>query len=165
MAELVKTFISQLDYYFPSDILHEVLRALPQNMSDKEADTDCPKGVSMFVRKLAKHSPILCYYNLTSLIGLFDRDNYLLRQAALKVLANVLISYVNEPEPEESDDEENSQGTEGEAGHHLSSKREREERKKLTNELILKMIIKRFNDKSSFVKSKALKVARRITEH
>jgi hypothetical protein len=55
----------------PSIILYEVLRNIEANDSDKE--TDGIKSVSTFIRKLAKHTPTLCYYNMGILINLFER--------------------------------------------------------------------------------------------
>ena len=40
---------------------------------------------------------------------MFEQENYLIRQAALKVLTNVLIYYINDPEQEESDDDDDDE--------------------------------------------------------
>ena len=73
----------------PSEILREVLGQAESNDSEKE-DTDGPKGVSVFIRKLVKHSARLCYCNIGALLTLFERANYHYRQAILKVLANLI---------------------------------------------------------------------------
>jgi len=59
--------------------LYEVLKNVEANDSDKE--TDGVKSVSTFIRKIAKLSPTLCYYRMEILMNLFERQNYMYRNA------------------------------------------------------------------------------------
>ena len=59
------------------------------------------RSVSAFIRKVAKFSPALCYFNMSGLLTLFERQNYNCRLAILKVLANVIIGFLNQKDDED----------------------------------------------------------------
>ena len=85
----------------------ERIKELGNNDSDKE--TDLVKGASKFLRKLATHTPKLCYHNIKLLFQLFDKPQYTYRQAILKILGKVVVEFlqkqlINEDSDDDSDD-------------------------------------------------------------
>ena len=77
--------------------------------SDSDKDTEVVKGASKFLRKLATHTPKLCYHNIQLLFQLFDKPQYFYRQAILKILGNIVTEFlqkqlVNEDSDDDSDD-------------------------------------------------------------
>jgi hypothetical protein len=65
------------------------------------------KGASKFLKKLAKHTPKLCYFNIGLLFELFDKSHYLYRQTILKILGNIVTDFLsNELANEDSSDED-----------------------------------------------------------
>lgn len=51
----------------------ERIRELGNTDSDKDTETDLVKGASKFLKKLAKHTPRLCYNNIGLLFELFSK--------------------------------------------------------------------------------------------
>jgi hypothetical protein len=47
--------------------------------AENDKDNDMTKGASKFLKKLAKITPKLCYYNIGLLFELFDKSHYLYR--------------------------------------------------------------------------------------
>jgi hypothetical protein len=92
VAELLKVFVDRGNLQFPSLLLRELLSQVENN--DTENETEGLRNVCHFIRKLAKHTPRLCYCNIEPLLNLFSRQSHYSRQAILKVLANVVIYYI-----------------------------------------------------------------------
>ena len=57
---------------------------------DKAQENASVKNIGSFLRKLSKRQPKLMYQNISALLTFFECESYLLRQAIIKILANVV---------------------------------------------------------------------------
>jgi len=70
---------------------NEVLRELTTGIrEDKAQESASIKNIGSFLRKLSKRQPKLMYQNISTLLSFFECESYLLRQAVIKILANVV---------------------------------------------------------------------------
>ena len=49
------------------------------------------KNIAVFLQKLSKRAPKAVYGNISSLLGFFDCEAYLLRQSLIKILAYTIM--------------------------------------------------------------------------
>jgi hypothetical protein len=94
------------------------------------------------LRKLSKSAPKVVYQNISSLLGFFDCEAYLLRQAIIKILANIIL-YVLKQDT-------------GDAHTQVVYN--------TTKEKFLELLYKRFHDKSAYCRAKVCKVFVKLTE-
>ncbi len=74
----------------PNEIIREVTKQIFHN--DSSHETVGIKNIGKFLRKLSKEAPKVVYQNISSLLGFFDCESYLLRQTIIKILANIIIN-------------------------------------------------------------------------
>lgn len=97
--------------------------------------------------KLSKQAPRAVYQNIGSLLGFFDCESYLLRQSLIKVLSNVIQKVLSPQELDASAMTEQQRMI-----YHQ------------TKEKFFELLLKRFLDKSSFCRSKVIKVFVKLSE-
>jgi len=124
----------------PNEIIRELTKQIFHN--DSSHETVGIKNVGIFLRKLSKNAPKIVYQNISSLLGFFDCEAYLLRQAIIKILANI-VQYVLTTEAGDPHTQAvyNS-----------------------TKEKFLDLLYKRFQDKSAYCRAKVCKVFIKLTE-
>lgn len=124
----------------PNEIIRELTKQIFHN--DSSHETVGIKNVGIFLRKLSKLSPKIVYQNISSLLGFFDCEAYLLRQAIIKILANI-IQYVLTIDTGDA----NTQAVYN-----------------TTKEKFMELLFKRFHDKSAYCRAKVIKVFLKLTE-
>lgn len=75
----------------PNEVIRELAKSIFHNDSSHESIGI--KNIAIFLKKLSKICPKLVYQNTSMLLGFFDCESFLLRQAIIKILANI-IQYV-----------------------------------------------------------------------
>jgi len=87
MAEFVALVAEKQGNVMPNEIIRELTKQIFHN--DSSHETIGIKNVGIFLRKLSKNSAKVVYQNISSLLGFFDCEAYLLRQSMIKILANI----------------------------------------------------------------------------
>ena len=93
--------------------------------------------------KLSKHAPKAIYLNIGCLLAFFDCESYLLRQALIKILSNIIQKVLSQ----DTLTDENTARIFA-----------------MTKIKFLELLIKRFLDKSSYCRVKVMKVFVKLTE-
>ena len=123
-----------------NDIIRDLTKSIFNN--DSSYETLGIKNVGIFLRKLSKKSPKVIYQNISSLLGFFDCEVYLLRQCLIKILANIITLVLTT--------ETNDAQTQVVYNQ--------------TKDKFLDLLIKRFYDKSAYCRAKVLKVFKKLTD-
>ena len=76
------------------DLANVIIRDLTKSIfhNDSSHESLGIKNVAIFLRKLSKKAPKVIYQNVSSLLGFFDCEAYLLRQSLIKILSNIIES-------------------------------------------------------------------------
>jgi hypothetical protein len=86
--------VEKQGYKIAGDIIQDLTKQIFH--TDSSHETIGIKNIAKFLSKLSKLSPKAVYGNISSLLGFFDCEAYLLRQSLIKILANT-IQYVLNP--------------------------------------------------------------------
>lgn len=146
LSEFVGLMNSQTqENQLASEIIRDLTKQIFHN--DSSHETVGIKNVAKFLSKLSKQAPRAVYQNIGSLLGFFDCESYLLRQSLIKILSNVIQRVLS---PQELD--ASSMSDQQRMIYHQ------------TKEKFFELLLKRFLDKSSFCRSKVIKVFYKLTE-
>jgi len=77
MAEFVALVSEKQGNQMPNEIIRELTKQIFHN--DSSHETIGIKNVAIFLRKLSKSAAKVVYQNISSLLGFFDCESYLLR--------------------------------------------------------------------------------------
>ena len=97
MAEFVKLVVDRQGPLIATEVISELTKQILLS-ADVSYESVGIKNISKFLQKLSKRSPRAVYQNVSQLLGLFDCENYMLRQAITKILQNIIIFVLHQPD-------------------------------------------------------------------
>lgn len=88
LSEFVGLVADRQDNTLANEIIRDLTKEIFHN--DSQHETIGIKNVAKFLSKLSKQAPKAVYLNIGNLLGFFDCEAYLLRQALIKILSNTI---------------------------------------------------------------------------
>lgn len=100
LADLVAYIVSHNDQRL---LIGEILREIDRiDIKDLSRDSSCPKAVSTFLIALSEKCPQDFIPSLNHIFGYLEQDSYLMRNASLSIMSNLIINYLHEKEDEKA---------------------------------------------------------------
>lgn len=94
MAEFVGQIVERQGNQIANDIIRDLTKQIFH--TDSSHETIGIKNIAKFLQKLSKRAPKAVYGNISSLLGFFDCEAYLLRISLIKILSYTIV-YVLKP--------------------------------------------------------------------
>ena len=153
MAKFVALVVERQGDLIAIEIIDELTKQI--FLSDASYESVGMKNISKFLQKLSKLAAKTLYKNISTLLPLFDCENYLLRQAIIKIIKNIIIYVLHQPSDLVQDEN-------GEIDHRQMQ--ESVEVYYQTKLQFFDILLRRFLDKSSFCRGKIIKTFSKLTE-
>ena len=94
MAEFVALVVERQGPQIANDIIRDLTKQIFN--TDSSHETIGIKNIAIFLQKLSRKAPRAVYGNISSLLGFFDCEAYLLRQSLIKILSYTIIHVLRE---------------------------------------------------------------------
>jgi len=89
MAEFVGLVVQRQGKQIADEIIRDLTKQIFH--TDSSHETIGIKNIAKFIQKLSKRAPRAVYGNISSLLGFFDCEAYLLRISLIKILSYTII--------------------------------------------------------------------------
>lgn len=100
LADLVAFIVTRHEQRL---LIGEILREIDRiDIKDLSRDSSCPRAVSTFLVNLSEKCPQDFMPSLNHIFGYLEQDSYIMRNASLSVMANLIIKYLHEKEDEKA---------------------------------------------------------------
>lgn len=100
LADLVEFIVTRHDQRL---LIGEILREIDRiDIRELSRDSSCPRAVSTFLVNLSEKCPKDFIPSLNHIFGYLEQDSYIMRNASLAVMANLIIKFLHRPEEDKS---------------------------------------------------------------